>query len=321
MCRGRCRTRPGPGRGSGWSSIARRQAVSIAAHRRSIQATNASTWRPSADSPCSSRRGGQRLSRGGAGLARGDHAEDGREDGDLREAGPRRRMRRIEADGLLEGAKGPGEVLLRREGAGPSDSCGRPRGSRAAAGREPRAPRGEPGLDGLDDARGDLVLDGEDVRGLPVEALRPELVAARDVGQLRGDAQPARPTSARCPRGRGPRRARGRSRADRRRPAARGTPRSATRRGCPSIRTSAFMISSAIPSQRYSWSFAGLMSENGSTAIATAVAAPRRRIGLRRHGHVEPRLAQAVDQALHVLRLPPLLEVAARAWRRSPAAA
>ena len=31
------------------------------------------------------------------------------------------------------------------------------------------------------------------------------------------------------------------------------------------------MISSAMPSQRYSWSFAGLMSENGSTAIATVV--------------------------------------------------
>lgn len=36
------------------------------------------------------------------------------------------------------------------------------------------------------------------------------------------------------------------------------------------MRTSAFMISSAIPSQRYSWSFAGFMSGNGSTAIATA---------------------------------------------------
>ena len=33
------------------------------------------------------------------------------------------------------------------------------------------------------------------------------------------------------------------------------------------------MISSAIPSQRYSWSFAALMSENGSTAIATVPAA------------------------------------------------
>ena len=30
------------------------------------------------------------------------------------------------------------------------------------------------------------------------------------------------------------------------------------------------MISSAIPSQRYSWSLAALMSEKGSTAIATA---------------------------------------------------
>ena len=32
------------------------------------------------------------------------------------------------------------------------------------------------------------------------------------------------------------------------------------------------MISSAMPSQRYSWSFAGLMSENGSTAIETGAA-------------------------------------------------
>ena len=31
------------------------------------------------------------------------------------------------------------------------------------------------------------------------------------------------------------------------------------------------MISSAMPSQRYSWSFAGLMSENGSTAIPMVV--------------------------------------------------
>ena len=37
----------------GWSSIARRQAASIAAHRLSIQATKPSTWSPSADSPCS----------------------------------------------------------------------------------------------------------------------------------------------------------------------------------------------------------------------------------------------------------------------------
>jgi hypothetical protein len=51
--------------------------------------------------------------------------------------------------------------------------------------------RSEPGLHGLDDARGDLVQDGEDVDDLPVEALRPELVAARDIGELGRDTQPA----------------------------------------------------------------------------------------------------------------------------------
>src|SRR5204862_388456 len=46
--------------------------------------------------------------------------------------------------------------------------------------------------------------------------------------------------------------------------------RDATR--TPGTRTSAFMISSAIPSQRYSWSFSGPMSAKGSTAIALAFA-------------------------------------------------
>jgi len=52
------------------------------------------------------------------------------------------------------------------------------------AGRQPR-------LHGLDNARGDLVLDGEDVGRLAIEAIRPELIAARRVGELRRDAQPA----------------------------------------------------------------------------------------------------------------------------------
>jgi hypothetical protein len=43
----------------------------------------------------------------------------------------------------------------------------------------------------------------------------------------------------------------------------------------PGTRTSAFMISSAIPSQRYSWSFAGLRSSKGRTAIATNPASGR----------------------------------------------
>src|SRR5664280_3143594 len=50
--------------------------------------------------------------------------------------------------------------------------------------------RREPGLHRRDDPGGDLVLNREDVFGVPVEALRPELEAARDVGQLRGDAEP-----------------------------------------------------------------------------------------------------------------------------------
>ena len=49
----------------------------------------------------------------------------------------------------------------------------------------------EPGLHRADDARGNFVLDGEDVDRLLVEPLRPELVAARDVGQLCRGPQPA----------------------------------------------------------------------------------------------------------------------------------
>ena len=46
------------------------------------------------------------------------------------------------------------------------------------------------GLDCLDDARGDLVLHREDVDRLAVEPLGPDLVAARDLRELRGDTQP-----------------------------------------------------------------------------------------------------------------------------------
>ena len=135
-------------------------------------------------------RPGQGLSRRGTGLARGNHAEDRRKDGGLREAGPRRRVRRVPADGLLEGAEGPGEVLL------PAKV---PTLQVASVGLEVRGPRPdddrvlprrEVGLDGHDDARGDFVLDREDVLGLAVESFRPELKAARGVGQLGGHSQP-----------------------------------------------------------------------------------------------------------------------------------
>ncbi len=107
-------------------------------------------------------------------------------------------MRRIEADGLLEGLQGLGVMLLPPQVAALEV---------AAVGLEVVGPRSslngsnsrsEPGLDCVDNARGDLVLNGEDVGRLPVEALGPELVAARDVGQLRGDAQPGprRPNAA-----------------------------------------------------------------------------------------------------------------------------
>ena len=49
----------------------------------------------------------------------------------------------------------------------------------------------------FDDDRGDFVLDGEDVRQLAIEALRPELIAVVGIDELRRDAHAiARPTNA-----------------------------------------------------------------------------------------------------------------------------
>jgi hypothetical protein len=97
----------------------------------------------------------------------------------------------IEADGLLECLKGLDVVLLPPKvpphqitAVGLQVGGLRARANRVLPGREPRLHR-------LDDSRGNLVLDGEYVRGLPVESLRPELVASRGVGHLGGDAQPA----------------------------------------------------------------------------------------------------------------------------------
>ena len=50
--------------------------------------------------------------------------------------------------------------------------------------------RPEASLHRADDARGDLVLNCEDVDGLSVEPLRPELIAGGDVSELRGDSKP-----------------------------------------------------------------------------------------------------------------------------------
>ena len=44
-------------------------------------------------------------------------------------------------------------------------------------------------LDGLDDGRGDVVLDVEDVGHFAVVALGPEVIAIADVHELRGDPQ------------------------------------------------------------------------------------------------------------------------------------
>ena len=130
------------------------------------------------------------LSGGRAGLAGGDQAHVRRERQALREPGPRRRMSRIEADGLLEGPNGPAVVLLgvptmlAQQVAAIGFQV-----SGLRSGVDGSRSRSEPGLHGLDDAGGDLVLHGEYVLQLPVEALGPDLVARGDLAQLGGDAQ------------------------------------------------------------------------------------------------------------------------------------
>ena len=64
------------------------------------------------------------------------------------------------------------------------------RGRGPAVEHERFAGRAEPCFHGPNDARGDLVLDGEDVDRVLVESLRPELAAARHIGELRRDTQP-----------------------------------------------------------------------------------------------------------------------------------
>ena len=49
----------------------------------------------------------------------------------------------------------------------------------------------EPGSHGLDNAGSNLVLHGEDIRGVTIEPLRPEVVAAGDLRELRGDSKAA----------------------------------------------------------------------------------------------------------------------------------
>lgn len=101
-------------------------------------------------------------------------------------------MRWVEAHRFFECAEGAAQILF-REPEVPAHQVAAV--GFQVAGLRARASgpltRGQPGLDGFDDARGDLVLNRKNVRGFAVIALRPELVAARHVGQLRGDPNPA----------------------------------------------------------------------------------------------------------------------------------
>src|SRR5581483_6197764 len=92
--------------------------------------------------------------------------------------------------------------------------------------------RRETRLHHIDDAGCNLILDREDIDRVPVESLRPQLVARRRIRQLRRHAKPRSGSASPLF------------------PARNAEVREATR--IPSIGTSAFMISSAIPSQRYS---------------------------------------------------------------------
>src|SRR5262249_18997978 len=111
---------------------------------------------------------------------------------------PRGCVSGIEADGFLEGTKGAAEVLDTPEV--PAFQIAaisvQVHGSRPGVNRSSR--RGEPRLHRLDDARGNLVLNRENIDRLSVEPLRPELVSACDIGELGGDTHPptCRPNAA-----------------------------------------------------------------------------------------------------------------------------
>ena len=139
----------------------------------------------------------------------------------------------------------------------------------------------QPELQRLDDGARDLVLDGEDVLELPVVGLGPELVAVLDVHELGRDAD-AVPDLAHAALEHG-------------RHAelladlpdvhvlpplnAKDDVRDAT---CmPGTFASALMISSVIPSLKYSFSGSALMLASGSTAIAFGAMAPLTSGGVR----------------------------------------
>ena len=99
-------------------------------------------------------------------------------------------MARVETDGLLEGAHGAAMVFLRvpEVTALQVPTVGlEVRGLRA--GLYGLCSRAEPGLHGLDHSRSNLVLHGEYIGGVAVESLRPEVIPARDLGELRRDAK------------------------------------------------------------------------------------------------------------------------------------
>ncbi len=110
----------------------------------------------------------------------------------VREAGPGQGVRRIAVERLLEVADAllqvPRRPLVPEVAALEIEVVGlEVLRADAGPGLDPaRLPQGDLELAG--DGGGDLVLDGEDVARVAVEALRPELISGPGVGQLRGDA-------------------------------------------------------------------------------------------------------------------------------------
>ena len=231
-----------------------------------------------------------------------------REHGDLRETRPRGRVSGIEADGLLEGGEGLAEVLLPPKVPALQVAAVGLEVADLRAGLNGSRSRSEASLHRVDDSRRDLVLDGEDVRGVAIESLRPEVEAARDIGQLGGDPQPAarRPNAALedVVDGEGPR-DRGQVGALLPRPKRRGP-------GC--------HADPVDPHERVHDLLGHALAEVILVFRGTQVRERQHRdghggnglrggIGARRGRHLQPRFSQAVQEGLHVHRLPPLLEI------------
>ena len=117
----------------------------------------------------------------------------------------------------------------------------------------------------------DLVLNGEDVGQIAVVAVGPDVGAGLGVDELRGDANAIARPCARCLRAHSARRARGRP-AARRRLALVGERRVAGDDEQVRKRDSSVMMSSVMPSEKYSCSGSPLMLVKGSTAIDGLVA-------------------------------------------------